>query len=87
MPPARFSPYHSEDSLVKRLLGMPNEKPISLADALASGDLEAFIQQEEAEGRHVDRAEFERRLGGLIKAPAPERRTSRSPSRGGSRGR
>lgn len=50
---------------------------ISLADALASGDLEAFIQQEEGTGHVVDREEFERRLGALIKAPQPKGRTSR----------
>ena len=60
---------------------------LTLADALASGDLELFIQQEEAAGRPVNREEFERRLGALIKAPRPEDRTSRSPSRGGSRGK
>jgi len=51
---------------------------IKLNQALASGDLESFIRQEEAEGRMVDRAEFERRLGALVKAPRPEGRTSRS---------
>jgi hypothetical protein len=60
---------------------------ISLADAIASGDLESFIQQEEAEGRIADRDAFERRLGALIKAPPQEGRTSRSRARGGSRGR
>jgi hypothetical protein len=60
---------------------------ISLADALASGDLESFIQQEEAAGRVADREAFERRLGALIKAPQPSGQTSRSRARGGSRGR
>lgn len=45
---------------------------ISLADTLASGDLESFIAQEEAEGRMADRDAFERRLGSLIKAPQPK---------------
>src|SRR5689334_20121599 len=56
---------------------------ITLAEALASGDLERFIRQEEAEGRVADRADFERRLGALIKAPQPQDRTSRSHARGG----
>jgi hypothetical protein len=60
---------------------------LTLAEALASGDLESFIRQEEAEGRVADRAEFERRLGALIKAPRPTGRTSRSRARGGSRGK
>lgn len=60
---------------------------ISLADALASGDLESFIRQEEGEGRLVDKDVFERRLGRLIKAPRPADRTSRSRARGGSRGK
>lgn len=60
---------------------------ISLADALASGDLEPFIRQEEAEGSIADGADFERRLGALIKAPQPAGRTSRSRARGGSRGK
>jgi len=59
---------------------------ISLAAALASGELEGFIKQEEAEGRVADAGEFERRLGALIKAPQPAGRTSRSRARGGSRG-
>jgi hypothetical protein len=60
---------------------------ISLADALASGDLESFIQQEATEGRVADKDEFEQKLGRLIKAPRPADRTSRSRARGGSRGK
>jgi hypothetical protein len=36
---------------------------ISLADALASGDLESFIQQEATEGRVADKDEFSRAAG------------------------
>jgi len=60
---------------------------ISLADALASNDLEAFIEQAEAEFVSADRAEFEARLGAVIKAPPPEDQTSRSPGRDGSPGK
>jgi hypothetical protein len=60
---------------------------ITLAQALASGDLESFIRQEEAEGRVADRDEFERRLGALVRAPQPKGRTSRSRARGDSRGK
>ena len=60
---------------------------ISLAAAIASGDLESFIRQEEAGGRVADRDEFERRLEALIKAPLQEDQTSRSPARDGSPGK
>ena len=59
---------------------------LNLAKALAAGRLEDFIRQEEAAGRVVDRDDFDRRLGSLIKAPPPEGRTSRSRARGGLRG-
>lgn len=60
---------------------------LSLADALASGDLEPFIRQAEAEGvGPADRSEFEAMVG-RITAPQPEDRTSRSRARGGSRGK
>ena len=59
---------------------------VTLSDAIASGDLEPFIRQAEAEGVGVDRDDFEARLGRLIKAPPQEDRTSRSRARGGSRG-
>ncbi len=60
---------------------------VTLSDALESGDLESFIGQAEAEGISADRAEFEARLGSLIKAPRPEDQTSRSPVRDGSPGK
>jgi hypothetical protein len=52
---------------------------ISLADALASGDLEPFITQAEQEGvGPIDRAMFEGVLGRVI-APPPEGQTSHLP--------
>lgn len=60
---------------------------LTLSEALASGDLESFIKQEEADGRIADREEFERRLAALTKAPPPADRTSHSRARGGSRGK
>ena len=60
---------------------------LSLSKAIKTNQLEAFIQQEEAKGVVVDKAEFDRRLERLIKAPRPADQTSRSRARGGSRGR
>jgi hypothetical protein len=52
---------------------------ISLADALASGDLEPFIAQAEKDGTGpIDRAMFEGVLGRVI-APQPEGQTSHLP--------
>lgn len=60
---------------------------LSLADALASGQLEAFISQAEAEGvGPADRDQFEAMVG-RITAPQPEGQTSRSPARGSTRGK
>lgn len=60
---------------------------ISLADALASGDLEPFIAQAEAEGvGPADRAQFEALLG-RVTAPQPEGQTSRSRGHGSTRGK
>lgn len=60
---------------------------VTLSDALASGDLEPFIRQAEAEGiGPADRSEFETMVG-RITAPQPEDRTSRSRGRGSSRGK
>jgi len=60
---------------------------LTLREAIARGDLEPFIRQEEAEGRVADRADFEERLGRLITAPPQEDQTSRSPAPGGSPGK
>lgn len=61
---------------------------LTLADALASNDLESFIRQAEAEGVGPgDPGEFERRIAATVKAPPPEDRTSRSGARGGSPGK
>lgn len=60
---------------------------ITLADALAWGRLDEFIEQAEAEGvGPADRAQFEALIGTLT-APQPEDQTSRSPDRDGSRGK
>ena len=60
---------------------------ISLADALASGDLEPFIKQAEADGiGPADRSDFEAMVG-RITAPQLEGQTSRSRGRGSSRGK
>ena len=59
---------------------------ITLTQAIASGDLEPFIMQAEVDGLSVDLAEFNARLGALIKARPQEDRTSRSPAGGGSPG-
>lgn len=60
---------------------------ISLADALASGDLEPFIQQAELEGLAADRDAFEGLLGSVITTPPQEGQTSRSRVRGSKRGK
>lgn len=60
---------------------------LSLQDALATGRLEEFISQAEAQGiGPAGRAEFDR-LVGRVTAPQPEDRTSRSRARGGSAGK
>ena len=61
------------------------EDYISLAEALATGRLEAFTEQAESEGiGPADRAQFEAMVG-RITTPRQEGRTSRSRARGGSR--
>lgn len=61
---------------------------VTLSAALASGDLEAFILQAEADGiGEADARRFEAGLGRLIKAPLREGQTSRSLAPGGSRGK
>lgn len=60
---------------------------LSLRDAIREGRLEEFIQQAEQDGlAPADRAEFERRLGRLVRAPQQEHQTSHSRAHGGSRG-
>lgn len=58
---------------------------LSLADALASGRLEDFIVQAEADGiGPADRVQFEAVVGTLT-APQPADQTSRSPAPGSKR--
>lgn len=60
---------------------------LTLADALATGDLESFIRQAEAAGAGpADRGQFEALLG-RVTAPQPEGQTSHSPGSGCSRGK
>ena len=60
---------------------------LSLADALASGRLDQFIAQSEADGvGPADRAQFDK-MAERVTAPPPEGQTSRSPDGGGSRGK
>ena len=60
---------------------------LSLADALASGRLDDFISQAEADGiGPADRAQFEAMVG-HVTTPRPKDQTSRSRARGGSRGK
>jgi len=52
---------------------------VTLAESLASGDLEPFIRQAEASGFGVaDLSKFEAMVG-RVTAPQPEDQTSRSP--------
>jgi hypothetical protein len=61
---------------------------ISLIEAINSGNLEAFIAQEEARGvGSADKADLDRALEVLIKQPQSEDRTSRSASPDGSTGK
>ena len=54
---------------------------LTLADALASGRLDEFAAQAEADGiGPADRAQFEAMVG-RVTAPQPEDRTSRSRDR------
>ena len=60
---------------------------LSLADALASGRLDDFAAQAEADGiGPADRAEFDAMMG-RITAPLPVDQTSRLPGPGSSRGK
>ena len=61
---------------------------INLIDAINSGNLEAFIAQEEARGvGRADRPDLDRALEALIRQPQSEDRTSRSASPDGSTGK
>lgn len=60
---------------------------LTLSEALASGRLDDFVAQAEAEGiGPANRAQFEAMVG-RVTAPQPEGRTSRSPARGSKRGK
>jgi hypothetical protein len=60
---------------------------LTLAEALERGQLDAFVNQAEAEGiGPADGSEFEAMVG-RITAPQPEGQTSRSPARGSTRGK
>lgn len=60
---------------------------LSLAVALASGRLDDFAAQAEADGiGPADRAQFDA-LVERVTAPLPEGQTSRSPARGSKRGK
>lgn len=61
---------------------------LTLATAIKEGRLQEFIAQEEARGiGAIARAELDRALGDVVRAPQSKGRTSRSPSRGGSSGK
>jgi hypothetical protein len=61
---------------------------LSLREAIRANRLEEFIAQEEARGvGPIDRAELDRALVKVIKAPRLEDQTSHSPSRDGSSGK
>jgi hypothetical protein len=63
-----------------------NEQKLSLRQAIQSGQLDAFVKQEEARGiGPANRAEVDAALERLIKQRQSEDQTSRSPSRDGSR--
>ena len=60
---------------------------LTLADALATGRLDEFVDQAEAEGiGPADRSQFEALVGRLT-APPPEDQTSRSRGGGSKRGK
>ncbi len=61
---------------------------LSLSEAQRLGRIDEFIAQEEARGPgQVDRAELDRTLATILKAPRSKDQTSRSPSRDGSTGK
>ena len=66
---------------------MSSTARLTLSEALASGRLDEFAAQAEADGvGPADRAQFEA-LVGTLTAPQPEGQTSRSPVRGSKRGK
>ncbi len=61
-------------------------RPLTLSEALKTGRLQEFIDQQEASGvGPVDSGEIDEALTRVITSPAGSRRASRSPDRGGSR--
>lgn len=63
-------------------------KRLSLADAQKQGRLDEFVRQEEARlGAGADPKKVENTIATVIKSPRSKGRTSRSASRGGSRGK
>jgi hypothetical protein len=61
---------------------------ISLAEAVKTGRLDEFIAQEEARGiGSIERAQLDRTLAAMLKAPRSEDQTSRSPLSDGSTGK
>ncbi len=61
---------------------------LSLSEAVKTGRLNEFIDQEEARGvGPIDRAAFDSLTATLIKAPQSEDQTSHSPSGDGSTGK
>jgi hypothetical protein len=63
-------------------------EPLSLSEAIKSGQLPEFIAQQEAAGvGPIDRAEFDAAMGAIVKAPRSKDRTSRSSSAGNSNGK
>ncbi len=61
---------------------------LTLKEAIKAGDLEAFVRQAEAENLSAtEAAALYEALDRAIKPPPAERQTSRSASRGGSRGK
>lgn len=63
-------------------------KRLSLRQALETHQLEAFIRQEEERGiGSSNKADFDAAVAAIAKQPRSEDQTSRSASRGGSRGK
>ena len=61
---------------------------LSLTDAMKSDRLQDFISQEEKRGiGPANKKDVEKAIEHLAKSPRPADRTSRSASRGGSRGK
>lgn len=61
---------------------------LSLREAIESNKLAEFISQEEARGvGPINRAQLDRAIAKIVKAPQSKCRTSRSPSHDGSSGK